>query len=111
MVQKRALERRRVFMDHLEKLEKFLGQKQKKMKQIKKRRLLQEKKNKLEKEILQKRKKGMAEDDMKSIMNMLSKVDYDINNEVVSDDSQNKPTRDEVDSDEYSEGDGIIVGS
>jgi len=39
-VQKRALERRRVFMDHLEKLEKFLGQKQKKMKQIKKRRLL-----------------------------------------------------------------------
>jgi len=48
---------------------------------------------------------------MKSIMNMLSKVDYDINNEVVSDDSQNKPTRDEVDSDEYSEGDGIIVGS
>jgi len=40
VVQKRALERRRVFMDHLEKLEKFLGQKQKKMKQIKKRRLL-----------------------------------------------------------------------
>lgn len=39
VVQKRALERRRVFMDHLEKLENFLDEKQKKMKALQKKRM------------------------------------------------------------------------
>ena len=40
VVQKRALERRRVFMDHLEKLEKFIGIKQKRMRNLNQMRLL-----------------------------------------------------------------------
>ena len=55
--------------------------------------------------------KGMSEDDMKSLMNVLSKVDYDINNEAVSDDSQNKQSKDDVDSDEFSDADGMGAGS
>lgn len=43
VVQKRALERRRVFMDHLEKLEEFLAVKKKKMKMLQKKRLHAEK--------------------------------------------------------------------
>lgn len=39
VVQKRALERRRVFMDHLEKLENFLDEKQKKMRALQKKRM------------------------------------------------------------------------
>ena len=45
VVQKRALERRRVFMDHLEKLEEFLEKKQKKMKQLAKKKLKYKGKN------------------------------------------------------------------
>lgn len=45
VVQKRALERRRVFMDHLEKLEDFLEKKQKKMKLLAKKKLKYKGKN------------------------------------------------------------------
>ena len=47
VVQKRALERRRVFMDHLEKLEQFIEQKHKKMKKLQKKRMRQEKQAKI----------------------------------------------------------------
>jgi len=47
VVQKRALERRRVFMDQLEKMEKFLKRKDKKMKKLQKRRMLAQQKGKL----------------------------------------------------------------
>jgi hypothetical protein len=49
------LERRRVFMDHLELLEKFLDKKAEKMASMKERRLLEEKIAKLKREILNKR--------------------------------------------------------
>ena len=60
VVQKRALERRRVFMDHLEKLEKFLAKKQKKMRLLNKKRVIEDQKHKLIKEIHLSRVKGMT---------------------------------------------------
>ena len=61
VVQKRALERRKVFMEYLEKLEKFLHYKKRKMQALQNKRLKQEKKNKLEKQIKQKRNEGIPD--------------------------------------------------
>ena len=61
VVQKRALERRKVFMEYLEKLEKFLHYKKRKMQALQNKRLKQEKRNKLEKQIKQKRNEGIPD--------------------------------------------------
>ena len=68
VIQKRALERRRVFMDHLELLEKFLDKKAEKMARMKERRLLEEKINKMKREILQKRQKGFKESEIQDLL-------------------------------------------
>lgn len=68
VVQKRALERRKVFMEYLEKLEKFLQYKKKKMQALQNKRLKQEQKNKLEKEIRSKRAQGMPEAQLRPLL-------------------------------------------
>jgi hypothetical protein len=68
VIQKRALERRRVFMDHLELLEKFLDKKAEKMARMKEKRLLEEKINKIKREINIKRQKGFKEDEIQDLL-------------------------------------------
>jgi hypothetical protein len=64
VIQKRALERRRVFMDHLEKLESFLSIKKKKMKTLQRKRLHAERQNRINKEIQFKRAQGIPESEL-----------------------------------------------
>lgn len=68
VVQKRALERRRVFMDHLEKLENFLDEKQKKMKALQKKRMKAQKNAQALKNIFS--RKGKGADNIKNLGGM-----------------------------------------
>lgn len=70
VVQKRALERRKVFMEYLEKLEMFLQYKKKKMQALQNKRLQQERKNKLEKQIKVKRAQGVPDSHMRHLYQM-----------------------------------------
>ena len=110
VVQKRALERRRVFMDHLEKLEEFLAVKKKKMKILQKKRLHAEKQAKINKEIQYKRAQGIPESDLGYLVDQLKSLrngDTDS-----SDDDKKKQESDDnigtdlSDEDNYNKGDG-----
>lgn len=62
-------------MDHLEKLEKFLSIKHKKMKAMNNQRLIEDQKHKLVKEIHIKRLKGMNEQEMLKLNEQLEQIE------------------------------------
>jgi hypothetical protein len=85
VIQKRALERRRVFMDHLELLEKFLDKKAEKMARMKEKRLLEEKINKLKREIVAKRQSGVRENDIADLVSALQDLEEEISPTLIED--------------------------
>lgn len=85
VIQKRALERRRVFMDHLELLEKFLDKKAEKMARMKEKRLLEEKINKLKREIQQKRQNGVKEQDIADLVQALQDLEEEVSPTFIED--------------------------
>lgn len=98
VVQKRALERRRVFMDHLEKLENFLDEKQKKMKALQKKRMKAQKNAQALKNIFS--RKGKGADNIKNLggMNNSSEEESDSENDRNKQD-KNVTDQDDNDSD------------